>query len=192
MVHAITDSVKIELLIEGERNKLYQKIIRKKPPDPGTYKLNSEASTFKTPPTFQDKPPPWLSKEITSAVALNSENQGSTSIQASSFRSDSINPEPPRDNKSFGYYIEDSYLSEDNSERVFRVRYEETERYSYAYYAFKFKDYIICPAFLVDLLNVKKFACLSVTNTIKNYYILLKKVREIMSCFLPVIMIKNS
>ena len=175
MVSAITDIVEIELLIEGKRSELYRRITRKKPPNPprrpkppdrDTYQLKSKASL-----AFQDMRSTELPRESPSLPTLILD-QACTSIQASSIRSEFIKPITPQDDKSLKYNIKNSYLSKDKSERVFIVEYEGTER---CYYAFEFKNYIICPAFFISRLKLTEYACLSVTNTARYYYIFLNK-----------------
>jgi hypothetical protein len=86
------------------------------------------------------------------------------------------------------HFVVDSKLTDDNSEREFSVKYGDTNQF---YYAFEFKDYIICPAFLASDLKIYKYSCLAVSNGLDQYYLylLLKKNDEILSlifsnCFL--------
>ena len=70
------------------------------------------------------------------------------------------------------YCIQDSYLSSDGSQRIFRVQYDTFEHF---YYAFEFKGYVVYPAFLVTFFNVTDYACLDVINGSHYYYIFLSR-----------------
>ena len=72
----------------------------------------------------------------------------------------------------FGYYyfVQDSYLSNDGSERIFKVKHNSTE---YFYCAFKFRNCVVCPAFLVSWFDLTDYACLDVVHGSHYYYIFL-------------------
>ena len=76
------------------------------------------------------------------------------------------------DDKPLTFCIQDSYLSADGSERIFKVQCGTFEHF---YYAFEFKDYVVCPAFLVSLFNLTDYACLDVSNGSHYYYIFLSR-----------------
>ena len=114
MPFALVDSVELELLIEGERNDLFQKITR----------------------------------------------MGETPIEVK----DSI------DLTSFS--VQKIYLSSDGNELVFEVTHQFAKLY---YYAFKFKGYLCCPAFLAEFFGLTDYACLKVSNGSVYFYIFLKE-----------------
>ena len=70
------------------------------------------------------------------------------------------------------FLVQDSFLSDDGSERVFKVQCGTFKCY---YYAFKFNDYVACPAFLVSRFKLTDFACLDVSNGSHYYYIFLSR-----------------
>ena len=74
--------------------------------------------------------------------------------------------------ESFLYSVLESYLSEDGSERVFKVRYQASEYY---YYAFEFNNHVVCPAFLVGLFGLNDYACLNVIDDSEYWYIFFEK-----------------
>ena len=84
------------------------------------------------------------------------------------------------------YCIKDSYLSTDKSERIFKVQCDTSVHY---YYAFEFKGYVVCPAFLVFRFNVTGYACLDVSNESRYYYIFLSRNDDDQ---LPIILRKQS
>ena len=113
---ALQNSVDIELLIEGSRNELFEKI---------------------------------------------------TSHDSFSDRRTSANYDEP-----VTFCIQRSYLSNDGSERIFEVKFDNFEHF---YYAFEFKGYVLCPAFLVSMFDLTDYACLDVRNGTHYYYIFLSR-----------------
>ena len=112
---ALQNSVDIELLIEGSRNELFEK--------------------------------------ITSEVSPSGRRLSS-------------------DDKALTFCIQHSYLSADRSERIFKVKCDNFEHF---YYAFGFKGYVVCPAFLVSMFKLTDYACLDVRNDTHYYYIFLSR-----------------
>ena len=74
--------------------------------------------------------------------------------------------------KPLTFCIQHSFLSDDGSERIFKVQCGTLKCY---YYAFEFNGYIVCPAFLVSLFNLTDYACLDVSNGSHYYYIFLSR-----------------
>ena len=77
--------------------------------------------------------------------------------------------------KPLTFFIQDSYLSTDESERIFKVQCGTLKCY---YYAFEFNDCIACPAFLVTRFKLTNYACLDVSNGLHYYYIFLSRKDE--------------
>ena len=61
------------------------------------------------------------------------------------------------DGEPLTFCIQDSYLSSDGSERIFKV---QCGTFGHFYYAFEFNDYVVCPAFLVSMFNINRL-CIS-------------------------------
>ena len=70
------------------------------------------------------------------------------------------------------YEVQDSWLSNDRLERIFKVKHHGSIHY---YYAFKFNDCVILPAFLDTkfIFTISDYACLDVFNGFHHYYIFL-------------------
>ena len=49
------------------------------------------------------------------------------------------------------------------------------DTFEHFYYAFEFKGYVVCPAFLVSMFNLTDYACLDVSNGSHYYYIFLSR-----------------
>ena len=91
------------------------------------------------------------------------------------------------DNKPITFYIQNSFLSDDGSERIFKVK---CDTFEHSYYAFEFKGYVVCPAFLVSMFNLTDYACLDVRNGSHFYYIFLNRIKD--DDPLPIILDKQS
>ena len=76
------------------------------------------------------------------------------------------------DDEALTFCIQHSYLSADRSERIFKVKCDNFEHF---YYAFGFKGYVVCPAFLVSMFKLTDYACLDVRNDTHYYYIFLSR-----------------
>ena len=88
--------------------------------------------------------------------------------------------------KPITFCIQDSFLSADGKERLFKVQFGTSECY---YCAFEFRDYVVCPAFLVSMFNLSNYACFDVCDKSHYYYIFLsRKVDDP----LPIILSKQS
>ena len=79
-----------------------------------------------------------------------------TSQDSFSVRRTSTNYDEP-----LTFCIQHSYLSNDESERIFEVK---CDNFEHSYCAFEFKGYVVCPAFLVSFFNLTDYACLDVRN----------------------------
>ena len=113
---ALVDSVALELLIEGERNDLFQKI---------------------------------TSKGVASMEVEGSFDPSLLSVQK-------------------------VYQSIDGTELVFEVAFHFSKLH---FYAFKFKGYLCCPAFLASFFGLTDYACLNVSN-LYFYIFLYEKVDD--------------
>ena len=131
MPFALDSVVDIELLIEGNRDALFQKIAY---PDLSSYPISDSSER-------------------------SSNTVGIPSIQQSYLQAD----ESP-------YDVQDSCLSNDKSERIFKVKHLGFIHY---YFAFKFNGYVILPAFLATKFKVSDYACLDISNGFHHYYIFL-------------------
>ena len=151
MPSALNNIVDIELLIEGSRSELFQKLISQTPPGPCHRSPGEEGSLQLRTPVCQTLTP-------------------GNDFPAKSADVDRQQPHIQVDESS--YVVQSSYLSGNRSERIFKVIHKASEHY---FYAFKFEDYLICPAFLASFFKVTDYACLGVSTNGSHYcYIFLK------------------
>jgi hypothetical protein len=68
-------------------------------------------------------------------------------------------------NKGCKFFVQKIYPS--NDDIVFEVTFNNIY---YVYYAFKFREFIICPAFLGEFFGLVDYSCLVVTKTFYRYY----------------------
>ena len=76
------------------------------------------------------------------------------------------------DDKALTFCIQRSYLTDDGLERIFKVK---CDTYEHSYYAFGFRGYVVCPAFLASMFDLTDYACLDVRNDTHYYYIFLSR-----------------
>jgi hypothetical protein len=137
----IENSVDIELFIEGKRDLLFNNI------------------------TQQSRAHDHLSPEGTNDSKLRMVDQSSRPPVIVADSQISGIPIP------FIYTVYESFWSESESKRVFKVKHLSSEYY---YYAFILHDYIVCPAFLADSLKITNYACLNVIYGTNYSYIFVK------------------
>ena len=65
------------------------------------------------------------------------------------------------------YLVSHSYLLADGSERVFKVKCDDSEHF---FHAFEFDDYVVCPAFFASQFNLTDYACLDVSSNGSHYH----------------------
>ena len=168
---ALQSCVDIELLIEGRRDELFIKLTSQVPPPehippqragPSGY-VDTEASRSSLyghlfPPSEVGGPSsqvhPSASQVSTPKVLLSAQ-----SAESSPQKSHTPVDKPP------SYLVSHSYLSA--SERVFKVKYDDSEHF---FYAFEFDDYVVCPAFFASQINLTDFACLDVSSNGSHYH----------------------
>jgi hypothetical protein len=151
MVFAITNKVDIELLIDGNRAKLFEKITQNVLAHKNLPPEAANASYVKVGNLVQSNASVVLSKNI--------------SKHPNSSTSSKINKLSPV------YKVYQSELIGDRSERIFYIR---NSSFEFSYYAFIFDSYLVCPAFLAKKLKITKYACLNVFDIIDYYYIFVK------------------
>jgi hypothetical protein len=71
----------------------------------------------------------------------------------------------------FIYTVYESFWSESELKRVFKVKHLSSDYY---YYAFMLDDYIVCPAFLAESLGITNYACINVIYGAFYSYIFVK------------------
>ena len=168
MPSALTEKIAIELLIEGNRSELFQRIVSQVPTSPS----GSDSRSFASIPGPVDN----ASSSSAEAGALLNSN-----ISVAQTRATEIIPstqllhvndkqDDKQDDLGFYYFVQDSYLSENGSERIFKVKHRTTEYY---YRAFELKNRVVCPAFLASWFDTTDYACLDVINGFHYYYIFL-------------------
>ena len=179
MPFALTNSIDIELVIEGNRSELFQKIISQVPSTSSGGDSHSPASA----PGQVDKTSS-LTDESNMSVDQTGVMENGTSAQSLHVDDKGVNMQ---DDLGFYYVVQDSYLSDNGSERIFKVKHMTSEFY---YCAFKFKDWVVCPAFLASWFELTDYACLDVAiNDSHYYYILLDNENDVA---LSYILDKNS
>ena len=143
----LENNVDIELLIEGNRDMLFQKITNPPP-------HNSSVAI--------------ISPDQTSEIMQDPFDPPQIVVPAPSYSNSSINV-----NYSLEFRVIDYYFSrQEKPEYVFRVKYRSDDYY---YYAFEFKDYIVCPAFLLASFEQINYACIRVSHKRTSYYYILVK-----------------
>ena len=174
---ALQTSVDIELLIEGRRDELFIKLTSQVPPP--QYIPPQHASTSQAPSSYVDIEPslPCLNAHPLSpsdvggplfhvhplAIQVGTPEMlpSAQSAEAGPQQSHALVDKPP------SYFVLESYLSAGGSERVFEVKYDDSEHF---YYAFEFNEYVACPAFLASLFNLTNYACLDVSSNGSHYH----------------------
>ena len=165
MPSALTDSVDIELKIEGKRSELFQRIISHVPPTPS----GSDSRSSESIPEPGDNYPSssaeaWLpfNSNISVGQTHATENVLSAQLLDVNEKQDDM-----QDILGFYHFVQDSYLSDNGSERIFKVKHKAFEYY---YCAFEFKKWVICPAFLASWFGLTDYACLDVMHGGSHYY----------------------
>ena len=169
----------IELLIEGIRGELFQKLTREVPPDQFNFSSLGDVPFNSSPGSSEQ----MIIDSFNAEYDSQDENHNTLSEEAA-FSSQSVpmeydhNPDSQfpasfaQGMEGSPYLVTDSVFLSDKSERVFKVVTGSSEHY---YYAFKLGNYIVCPAFLAGLFNLTDFVCLDVRNSFNFYYIFLTK-----------------
>ena len=168
MPFALKNNIDIELLIDGRRNELFQKITSHVPSTPFGNDPNSPESIpdldFKHFPSSDNGKPPFQSNI---SIDQSPATENVPSAQSLHFNN---NLDDMQDVLGYFYFVQDSFLSDNGSERIFKVKHRSIDYY---YYAFKFKDWVVCPAFLVSWFGLTKYACLKVVNDSSRYFYIL-------------------
>ena len=120
MASALNDIVYLEMIIERKRNELFQRIISHVPSTPsGNEPYNSESIPGPGDNLSIDQTRP--TENVPSAQSLD----------------DNKKQDDMQDILGYFYFVQDSFLSDDGSERIFKVKHKSFE---YHYCAFEFKD----------------------------------------------------
>ena len=157
MFVTFNDPVRIELLIEGMRDELFQKLTRKVLPDNFNYSLHDD-TPFHSPPDLSEQ---MITDPFKDDPMESDHNPESP-----------LPPTQQMDVDDSSYSVTKSFLTIDKSERIFKVVTGSTEQY---YFAFELGSFIVCPAFLAGLFGLTDFACLDVRNSFNYHYIFLEK-----------------
>ena len=161
MPSALTDNIKIELLLEGNRSELFQRIVSQVPSTPS----GSDSLCFASIPGPVDNPVSSSAEAMLPFQSNISVEQTPATENVPSTQSLHVNDK--QDVFGFYYFVQDSFLSDNGSERIFKVKYKTCEYY---YCAFEFKSYVICPAFLASWFEVTDYGCLDVVINNSHYY----------------------
>ena len=173
MPSALKTIVDIELLIEGRRSELFQKLISQVPPIPSSRDSLSFENTPGQPSSANHSNlsghPPISSGEGTSSLEPHNNNFSLTQ--------GSVDHRQKQVDKT-SYEVRDYYLKNDRSECTLRVKYLASEYY---YYIFKFNGYVVCPAFLYSRFKLAEYACLDANHGRHLYIFLDSKVDDPLS-----------